>query len=61
MQSQPFADMTEDSEISEWLNDFSLWDAENEEEIRLNAVQKHDLNLMPAKALRTSPVGARFG
>ena len=35
VQSQPFADMTEDSEISEWLNAFSLWDAENEEEIRL--------------------------
>ena len=49
VQSQPFADMTEDSEISEWLNDFSLWDAENEEEIRLNAVQKHDLNLMLQK------------
>lgn len=49
VQSQPFADMTEDREISEWLNAFSLWDAENEEEIRLNAVQKHDLNLMLQK------------
>ncbi len=49
MQNQPFEDMTEDPGIAAWLNEFSLWDAENEEEIRLNSLQKHDINLMLQK------------
>lgn len=49
IQNQPFSDMEEDPAIAAWLNDFSLWDAENEEEIRLNDLQKHDVNLMLQK------------
>lgn len=45
-QNRQFEDMPEDGDISEWFNSFRLWDNENEEEIRLNDIQKHDLNLM---------------
>ncbi len=48
-QNQPFATMEEDPEISEWLANFHLWDAENNEEIRLNDIQRHDLNLILQK------------
>lgn len=48
-QNQPFDDMKEDPAISQWLDAFSLWDAENEEKIRLNTLQKHDVNLMLQK------------
>ena len=48
-QSQQFSDMTEDAEIGEWLKQFNLWDAENEEYIHLNEVQCHDVNLMLQK------------
>lgn len=43
-QSQNFCDMEEDSAISNWLQRFSLWDAENEEIIRLNDMQRKDIN-----------------
>lgn len=43
-QSMKFADMPEDASIAAWLSDFSLWDAENEETIRLNNIQRQDLN-----------------
>lgn len=49
IQNQPFGEMAEDPGIASWLNEFSLWDAENEEEIRLNGLQKHDINLMLQK------------
>lgn len=49
IQNQPFGEMEEDPGIASWLNEFSLWDAENEEEIRLNDLQKHDINLMLQK------------
>lgn len=48
-QSQPFAQMAEDPLIADWLSQFSLWDAENEDEIRLNDLQKHDMNLILQK------------
>ena len=48
-QNRPFATMEEDPEIGAWLENFHLWDAENEEEIRLNDIQRHDLNLMLQK------------
>ena len=48
-QNQPFSEMTADAGIAEWLERFSLWDSENEEEIRLNETQKQDLNLILQK------------
>lgn len=48
-QSLPFSEMLENPLISQWLNDFMLWDSENEEEIRLNPIQKHDMNLILQK------------
>ena len=43
-QSQAFHDMPEDPEIAAWLRDFTLWDAENEEIIYLNDIQRQDIN-----------------
>ena len=43
-QSRAFHDMPEDPEIAAWLRDFTLWDAENEEFIRLNDIQRQDIN-----------------
>lgn len=48
-QNAQFADMREDPEIKQWLDDFTVWDSENEENIYLNAIQKQDLNLMLQK------------
>ncbi len=48
-QSQPFREMTEDPAIAGWLSNLALWDSENEEEIRLNPMQKHDVNLVLQK------------
>ena len=48
-QNQQFADMELDTEISRALDYFTLWDSENDEEIRLNAMQKRDINLMLQK------------
>ena len=48
-QSQRFADMEEDPFITEWLEEFTLWDDENEEVIQLNDIQRHDINLMLQK------------
>ena len=48
-QSQAFADMPEDPAIAAWLKEFTLWDAENEEYVYLNDVQRHDINLMLQK------------
>ena len=48
-QSQQFAEMKEDPFIAEWLEEFTLWDDENEEVIQLNDIQRHDVNLMLQK------------
>lgn len=48
-QNRRFSDMSEDPTIARWLEDFRLWDSENEEEIRLNRIQRHDLNLILQK------------
>ena len=48
-QSQCFAEMEEDPSIAFWLERFTLWDAENEENIQLNEMQRHDVNLMLQK------------
>lgn len=48
-QCQPFAHMTEDSQIAGWLSQFTLWDSENEEAIYLNDLQRHDMNLILQK------------
>ena len=41
--------MTEDVGIDAWLRAFSPWDAENEEYIHLNDLQRHDINLILQK------------
>ncbi len=48
-QSQPFAEMQEDPEISRWLDGLKLWDSLNQEYIRPNAIQKHDIDLVLQK------------
>lgn len=48
-QSQSFVTMPEDEHIAAWLKTFTLWDAENEERIYLNDIQRHDLNLILQK------------
>ncbi len=48
-QNQPFAGMAEGMAIAAWLREFRLWDAENEEYIHLNDIQRHDINLMLQK------------
>jgi len=49
LQNQPFSEMKEDAAVAKWLSEFVLWDAENEETIRLNDAQKRDLNLVLQK------------
>ena len=49
VQNQQFDRMEQDAAIAKWLSAFHLWDKENEEEIRLNEIQKHDLNLILQK------------
>lgn len=49
IQSQPFQSMTEDPDIAAWLQEFTLWDSENEEVIQLNDLQRHDINLILQK------------
>ena len=49
IQNQQFSDMELDPDIARALDHFTLWDSENEEEIRLNAMQKRDINLMLQK------------
>ena len=48
-QSQSFDDMAEDPAIGTWLKEFTLWDAENEEYIYLNDIQRRDINRMLQK------------
>jgi len=49
VEQRSFHEMSEDLEIAEWLDDLVLYDSENEKEIRLNAMQKHDVNLVLQK------------
>jgi len=44
-QNLAFAEMEEDPKLADWLNDFSLWDSSLLEQIQLNGIQKHDINL----------------
>ncbi|WP_368282602.1 SNF2-related protein [Enterocloster lavalensis] len=48
-QNKQFTDMKEDPNIARWLSGFVLWDAENNEAIHLNELQRHDLNLVLQK------------
>ena len=48
-QSRPFAEMAEDAGIGAWLSGFTLWDTSLVEEIRLNEIQLHDINLILQK------------
>jgi len=48
-QGKPFSDMELDPSIAFWLERFTLWDKENEENIRLNDMQRHDVNLILQK------------
>lgn len=48
-QNQPFDEMEDNAEISAWLSHFRLWDAENEEYIHLNGIQRRDINRMLQK------------
>ena len=43
-QSQSFREMPEDPDIATWLQEFTLWDMENEEVIQLNDLQRQDIN-----------------
>lgn len=47
VQSQKFAEMKPDAEIAEFLDDFTLKSADDE--IKLNQMQKHDINLILQK------------
>ena len=48
-QSAPFAEMKEEEQISKWLRAFTLFDRTKMEWIRLNKIQRHDINLMLQK------------
>lgn len=48
-EQRKFRDMTEDAEIAAYLDAWTVHDAENDEEIHLNVMQKHDINLVLQK------------
>ncbi len=48
-ETKPFAKMTEDAGIAKFLSEFSVYDRENDECVHLNAIQRHDLNLVLQK------------
>ena len=48
-EQQKFFEMKENIKLSEWLDKFMLYDAENDEEIRFTALQRHDINLLLQK------------
>ena len=48
-ETMPFSEMTERDDITCYLEGFAIYDAENEETIRPNDTQKHDLNLVLQK------------
>ena len=49
VETMPFSKMEQNADISAWLDAFTVYDAENEEEIHLNPMQKHDINLFLQK------------
>ena len=51
-QSQSFKEMTEDDSIKLFLDELVITDYDNGEEIRLNDIQKHDVNLILQKNYR---------
>lgn len=48
-ETTPFSEMTEREDIARYLDEFAIYDTENEEWIRPNDRQKHDLNLILQK------------
>ena len=48
-QAAPFAEMKEEERIAKWLEKFTLFDRAKMEWIRLNEIQRHDINLMLQK------------
>ncbi len=48
LKCKPFSEMSSDP-IAEWLNDFILHDAENNEDIHLTDLQKQDINRLIQK------------
>lgn len=48
-ETMPFSEMIERADISRYLEEFAIYDAENEELICPNDTQKHDLNLILQK------------
>lgn len=48
-ETKPFKEMAERPDITQYLNDFAIYDEENEEWILLNDIQKHDLNFILQK------------
>ena len=48
-ETKPFTEMEQDAGIAQFLDDFTVYDNENEEWIHLNNTQKHDLNLVLQK------------
>ena len=48
-ETKPFEEMELDAEIARFLDEFTVYDNENEEWIHLNDTQKHDLNLILQK------------
>lgn len=48
-ETMPFSEMMEQADIARYLNEFAIYDKENDEWIRPNDTQKHDLNLILQK------------
>ncbi len=48
-ETKPFKEMSEQPDIAQYLNEFTVYDKENEEWIYLNDTQKYDLNLVLQK------------
>lgn len=48
-EQQQFKDMQPNPDIAKWLDDFTVYDSVNEEQIYLNDLQKHDINLVLQK------------
>ncbi len=48
-ETKPFAEMELDAGIAKYLEEFTVYDSENEEWIHLNDTQRHDLNMVLQK------------
>lgn len=49
IQNTPFSQMQADPLIESWLAGLTIWDSLNEEAIKLNAIQRYDMNLVLQK------------